>query len=72
MAEYVSSALFVYGEESADLVGLLENNPFGVDVRAVSIVEFRDDPEAVLDGRSHVVVSGRFRLAVTCFMTGSA
>jgi uncharacterized hydrophobic protein (TIGR00271 family) len=58
MAEYVSAALFVYGEESADLVGLLENNPFGVDVRAVSIVEFQDDPEAVLDGCSHVVVSG--------------
>lgn len=58
MAEYVSAALFVYADESADFVGPLEHNPFGVAVRGVSIAELQNDPEAVLDGYSHVVVSG--------------
>ena len=44
MAEHVGSALFVYTEESSDLIDPLQNNPFAVDITAIAFEELTQDP----------------------------
>ena len=58
MSNYVSTALFVYTEDSAYLSTQLQNNPFGTDITPVAFDQLMQNPPALLTGVSHVVVSG--------------
>ena len=55
---YVSSALFVYTEDSQHLVKALQNNAFGSQITPLAFDDFIQDPQSSLDGVEHVIVSG--------------
>ncbi len=58
MTDHVDSALFVYTQDTKNLIKLLQNNPFGVKITPVAFDTIMHDPEELLDGAGHVVVSG--------------
>ena len=58
MTEYVSSALFVYTQESEHLLEHVQANSFGVRITAIEFDAFEQDPDAMLEGVGHVVVAG--------------
>ena len=58
MTEYVSSALFVYTEETTDLMESLQNNAAGTHIIAVAFNDLMQTPQAQLEGVDHVVVAG--------------
>lgn len=58
MTDHVDSALFVYTQDTKDLIERLQNNPFGVKITPVAFDTMMQDPEGLLDGAGHVVVSG--------------
>ncbi|WDN90589.1 hypothetical protein BuS5_03560 [Desulfosarcina sp. BuS5] len=58
MTDHVDSALFVYTQDTKDLIERLQNNPFGVKITPVAFDTMMQDPEGLLDGVGHVVVSG--------------
>jgi uncharacterized hydrophobic protein (TIGR00271 family) len=62
MQGYVDSALYIYSEDSQSYVDPVLNNPFGVQINAISINAFMDDQDALLDGVDHVVVSGKLEV----------
>lgn len=57
MPDYVDSALFVYTEESAGYIDLLENNPQGVRVSSVSYEAITQNITS-LQQADHVVIAG--------------
>jgi uncharacterized hydrophobic protein (TIGR00271 family) len=57
MVDYVSSALFVHTADTEHLSQRLQNNAGGVDVTPVMFDVLMQDPQAVLEGVRHVVVS---------------
>ena len=58
MTEYVSSALFVYTQESEHLLEHMQSNGFGARITAIEFDAFEQDPDATLEGVGHVVVAG--------------
>ncbi len=58
MAGYVPSALLVHSQDDARLPERLQANTFGTRVTSVSFEEFKQNPQATLEGVEHVVVSG--------------
>lgn len=58
MKDHVDSALFVYTRDTKDLIKRLQNNPFGVKITSVAFDTLMRDPEGLLDGVGHAVVSG--------------
>ena len=58
MKDHVDSALFVYTRDTKDLIKRLQNNPFGVKITPVAFDTLMRDPEGLLDGVGHAVVSG--------------
>ena len=58
MRDHVDSALFVYTHDTKNLIKRLQNNPFGVKITSVAFDTIMHDPEELLDGVGHVVVSG--------------
>jgi len=58
MEGYVDSALYIYSKEGAGYVEVIANNPFGVNITAVSIEEFRENQEEFLRDVHHVIISG--------------
>ena len=58
MTEYVSSALFVYTQESEHLLEHMQSNSFGARITAIEFDAFEQDPDATLEGVGHVVVAG--------------
>ncbi len=58
MTDHVDSALFVYTQDTKDLIKRLQENPFGVKITPVAFDILMRDPEGLLDGVGHVVVSG--------------
>ncbi len=58
MAEYVPSALLIHSRDDARLPERVQANTFGTRVTTVSFEEFKQNPQAILDGVEHVVVSG--------------
>ena len=62
MAIHVEAAVFVYTEDSRDLVDQVVDNPFGVKVTAVEFVTLQEQPAAVLESTAHVVVAARVQV----------
>ncbi len=58
MTDYVSSALFVYTKDTEYLRPRLIDNACGAAITPVSYDALTQDPQAMLAGVSHVVVSG--------------
>ena len=57
MSEYVESALFVYSDEGQQYMDAVVNNPYKVQVTAVSVEAFEQEAETLLHSFSHVVVA---------------
>ncbi len=58
MTDYVSSALFVYTKDTEYLSPRLLSNAYGAAITPVSYDALAQDPQAMLVGVTHVVVSG--------------
>ena len=58
MTGYVSSALFVYTQESEHLLQHMQSNSFGTRITAIDFEAFEQDPDALPEGVGHVVVAG--------------
>ena len=58
MTEYVSSALFVYTDDTKHLIEPLQNNSSGTRITSVSFDALIKTPQAQLEGVDHVVVAG--------------
>jgi len=55
---YVSSAVFIYTEDSQYLIETIQNNSFGSQITPLAFDDFIQDPQALLNDVTHVVVSG--------------
>ena len=58
MTGYVASALFIYSQESDQLLDRLRGNTFGAEITPVEFTVFQQDPTTLLRGVEHVIVSG--------------
>jgi uncharacterized hydrophobic protein (TIGR00271 family) len=58
MTEYVTSALFVYTEDTAGFIKLLQNNSSGTSITPVTFDVLMQAPQKQLEGVDHVVVAG--------------
>ena len=58
MTEYVTSALFVYTDETNHLVDPLQNNSLGTPITSVAFDALMQAPQQQLEGAGHVVVAG--------------
>jgi hypothetical protein len=58
MAEYVTSALFVYTDDTKHLIKQLQNNSSGTRITSVAFETLTQTPQEHLDGVGHVVVAG--------------
>ena len=58
MTGYVPSAVFVYTQESENLLEHLRSNGSGTRITAVEFDTFEQDPDAMPEGVGHVVVAG--------------
>jgi uncharacterized hydrophobic protein (TIGR00271 family) len=58
MTEYVSSALFVYTDNTTHLIKPLENNSSGTRITRVTFDALMESPQQQLEGVDHVVVAG--------------
>ncbi len=58
MTGYVTSALFVYTDDTKHLVDQLQNNSFGTRITAVASDTLLQTPHKHLEGIDHVVVAG--------------
>ena len=58
VTDYVGIALFVYTLETDHLIEPLQKNLFGVKIIIVAFDVLMEDPEKVLEGIDHLVVSG--------------
>lgn len=58
MTGYVSSAVFVYTQESEHLLEHLRSNSCGTRITAIEFDTFDQDPQALPEGVGHVVVAG--------------
>ena len=73
MTEYVSSALFVYTDDTKHLIKQLQNNSSGTHITSVAFDALMQAPQTQLEGVDHVVVAGPLdvikeilRLALKC------
>ncbi len=62
MTEYVSSALFVYTKDTEYLCPRLSDNACGAAITPVSYDALTQDPQGVLAGVAHVVISGDYEV----------
>jgi uncharacterized hydrophobic protein (TIGR00271 family) len=58
MTEYVSSALFVYTDDTKHLIKPLQNNSSGTSITSVAFDALMQAPQQQLEGVDHVVVAG--------------
>jgi uncharacterized hydrophobic protein (TIGR00271 family) len=58
MTEYVSSALFVYTDDTKHLIKQLQNNSSGTRITSVAFDALMQTPQIQLEGVDHVVVAG--------------
>ena len=58
MTESVSSALFVYTDDTKHLIKPLQNNSSGTRITPVAFDALMQTPQAQLEGVDHVVVAG--------------
>jgi uncharacterized hydrophobic protein (TIGR00271 family) len=58
MTEYVSSALFVYTDDTKHLIKQLQNNSSGTHITSVAFDALMQAPQTQLKGVDHVVVAG--------------
>jgi len=58
MTEYVSSALFVYTDDTKHLIKQLQNNSSGTRITSVAFDALMQTPQNQLEGVDHVVVAG--------------
>ncbi len=57
MASHVDAAVFIYTEDSQELVDQVRDNPFDCHVTPVELEAFTHDPKGSLGGAMHVVVA---------------
>ena len=65
MTDYVSSALFVYTKDTEYLCPRIIDNACGATITPVSYDALTQDPQAVLAGVAHVVISGELDVVKT-------
>ena len=58
MTEYVSSALFVYTDDTKHLIKRLQNNSLGTRITTVKFATLMQTPQEQLERADHVVVAG--------------
>ena len=58
MTEYVTSALFVYTDDTKHLIKPLQNNSSGTRITGVEFDALMEAPQEQLEGVDHVVVAG--------------
>ena len=58
MTEYVSSALFVYTDDTQHLIKPLQNNSSDTRIASVAFDFLMQTPQAQLEGVDHAVVAG--------------
>jgi len=62
MADYVSSALFIYSEEGREFVAKIAENSHGVDITPVPVKVLLDSEKEYLQDCLHVVVCGSIHI----------
>ncbi len=62
MTDYVSSALFIYTQDTESLCEQVKTNPFDTNVTAVAFDTLLRNPQKWLAGAEHVVVSGHLNV----------
>jgi len=58
MTGYVASALFIYSQESEQLLDRLQGNTFGAEITPVEFTVFQQESTTLLQGVEHLIVSG--------------
>ena len=62
MADYVSSALFIYSKEGYEFASRITENSHGVKITPVPIETLLDSEKEYLQNRQHVVVCGSLNI----------